>query len=193
MKCPQVNLTDVLAQEHHLIQRGLVVLGRMASHLRAGGEVHPEVVEACLRFLREFADQGHHDKEERILFPWLESHGLSHESGPLAVLRDEHEHVRDHVRRMSVEARRLGTDPRSVRTFVAHANQLVLFFWRHLLKENEVLFPMAERTAGGTAVLIHPPDGGDRSLLVEYSTLVEHLEKVASAWPPADPAWPVGS
>ena len=190
MNHTQASLTEVLAEEHRLIQRGLVVLGRMAAQLRGGGEVHPEVVEACLRFLREFADHEHHDKEERILFPWLEQNGLSHETGPLAVLRDEHEHVRDHVRRMAAQARHLETDPRAVKTFVAHADELVLFFWKHMLKENEVLFPMAAQTAGGTAGLFPPGNGHDQALLLEYRTLVEHLEKVASAWPRGDKSWP---
>jgi len=175
MESTQKRLTEVLAEEHHLIERGLVVLGRMALQLRAGGEVHPEVVDACLRFFREFADHEHHDKEERILFPWLEHNGLSHESGPLAVLRDEHEHVRDHVRRMAAQSRHLETDPRAIETFVAHADELVLFFRRHMLKEHEVLFPLAEQTAGGTAGLAHSQHERDEPMIHEFRTLVEHL------------------
>jgi len=175
----------MLAEEHRMIQRGLVVLGRMAAQLRSGGEVHPEVVEACLRFLRDFADQQHHEKEEHVLFPWLEAQGLSHESGPLAVLRDEHEQVRDHVRRMSASARHLETDPEARRVFVLHAGELSLFFWKHMLKENEVLFPMAERTGGGTAGLLRGEDGGAQKVLEEYRVLLEQLEKAAADWPSA--------
>jgi hemerythrin-like domain-containing protein len=191
MKQTQASLTEVLAQEHRLIQRGLVVLGRMAAQLRGGGAVHPEVVDACLRFLREFADHEHHDKEERILFLWLEQSGLTHETGPLAVLRDEHEHVRDHVRRMTANARHLETDPQAIKTFVAHADELALFFRKHMLKENEVLFPMAEQTAAGSAGLFRWDDERAQSLLEEYRVLVEHLEKVASEWPLEDVRWPV--
>jgi len=185
MKQAQRRLTELLAEEHRMIQRGLVVLGRMAAQLRSGGEVHPEVVEACLRFLRDFADQQHHEKEEHVLFPWLEQQGLSHESGPLAVLRDEHEQVRDHVRRMSASARHLETDPEACRVFVAHAGELALFFWKHMLKENELLFPMAERTGGGTASLFREEDEGAQKVLEEYLVLLEHLEKAAADWPNA--------
>jgi hemerythrin-like domain-containing protein len=191
MKHAQWSLTELLAEEHRMIQRGLVVLGRMAAHLRDGGEVHPEVVEACLRFLRDFADHEHHEKEERVLFAWLEQNGLSHETGPLAVLRDEHEHVRDHVRRMTAHARHLETDPQSVKAFAAHADELALFFWKHMLKENEVLFPMAEKTGGGTAGLFSWEDGRAQSMLEEYRVLLEHLEKVAAEWPIENVRWPV--
>ncbi len=184
MEHTRASLIEVLAEEHRLIQRGLVVLGRMAAQLRGGGEVHPEVVAACLRFLRDFADQEHHDKEEQILFPWLERNGLSHESGPLAVLRDEHERVRDHVRHMAAHARHLETDEHAVQTFVGHADELALFFWKHMLKENEVLFPMVERTAGAAG---GPEQNGHApSRIGEYRVLVEHLEKVAGEWPAAD-------
>jgi hemerythrin-like domain-containing protein len=190
MKQAPRSLTELLAEEHTMIQRGLVVLGRMTAQLRSGGEVHPEVVEACLRFLRDFADHEHHQKEEGVLFPWLEQQGLSHETGPLAVLRDEHEQVRDHVRRMSASARHLETDPEAVKSFVAHASELALFFWKHMLKENEVLFPMVERTAGGKASLLRGEDGRAQAQLLEYRVLLEHLEKVAVEWPLADVRWP---
>lgn len=190
MSSTEWRLTEVLSEEHRLIQRGLVVLARLSAHLRRGGEVHPEVVEACLRFLREFADQEHHDKEERILFPWLEQHGLSHEAGPLAVLRDEHEHVRDHVRRMSAHARHLETLREAVQTFVVHADELCLMFWKHLLKENEVLFPMAESVGGGTRGLYRWEEGRAQAMLEEHRDLIEHLERAAREWPIEDVRWP---
>lgn len=193
MKHSQWTLIEVLVEEHRMILRGIVVLGRMAAQLRAGGEVHPEVVQGCLRFLRDFADHEHHEKEERVLFPWLEQQGLSHETGPLAVLRDEHERVRDHVRHMAAHARHLETDPASARTFVAYADELALFFRKHILKENEVLFPMAEQTAGGTAGLFRWEEGKTQSMFEEYRVLLEHLEKVASAWPLEDERLPLRS
>lgn len=184
------NLTEILLEEHRLILRGLVVLARMSVQLRIGGDVHPEVVQACLRFLREFADQAHHEKEERILFPWLERQGLSHDTGPLAVLRDEHEHIRDHVRHLAATAKHLALDPDHRRSFVERANELCLYFSKHALKENEVLFPMAERVGGGTVGLYRWDEAGGQPLFDEHRQLIEHLERVATAWPIEDVRWP---
>ena len=98
-------------------------------------------------------------------------------------MRDEHEHVRDHLRRLSLAARHLETDPAASRNFVAHAQELALFFWKHMLKENEVVFPMAERTGGGTAGLFRWDEGRAQTRLEEQRVLVEHLERAAAAWP----------
>ena len=82
-------------------------------------------------------------------------------------------------------ARIVQTDPEARRVFVLHAGELSLFFWKHMLKENEVLFPMAERTGGGTAGLLRGEDGGAQKVLEEYRVLLEQLEKAAADWPSA--------
>ncbi len=52
--------------------------------------IRPELIEMLRDFIRNFVDTCHHTKEEKHLCPMLESRGMSHDSGPIAVMLLEH-------------------------------------------------------------------------------------------------------
>lgn len=176
------NLTDVLSEEHGLILRALESFERFAEQVRAGGKHDPRLGRQFLRLFREFADAEHHHKEEDILFPWLEEHGLPHEVGPLAVLREEHELGRDLRLALSLTLDALLEDPREVETrlrFHALARRFVELLRAHVEKEEAVLLPLARRFAqqlGETPVV----PAGARP---ELRRSIESLATLAADWP----------
>ena len=89
--------TEILSDEHRVIERVLDALQRLTAV-----PVNPSLEQwrKALEFFRHFADQCHHFKEEKVLFPALEEHGIPREGGPIGMMLAEHEEGRGHVRSM---------------------------------------------------------------------------------------------
>jgi hemerythrin-like domain-containing protein len=132
--------------EHTVISHVLESAAREATRMRSTNMVEPEMIEKLLDFFRGFADKCHHAKEEKHLFPMLEKRGMSHDSGPIAVMLSEHAEGR---RRLSNIAGSLGAARNSDQGAVASiADDLAAYtalLFAHIEKENKVLFPMADR------------------------------------------------
>lgn len=142
---------DDLKHEHEAILFALETLERFEHRLAAGQAVDAADLSAFLGFLKEFADKCHHGKEEGILFPALLAAGMPAQGGPVAVMLDEHVQGRHWIARM--EACLAPTlDPAGFRAAAQGYRDLLR---AHIRKENEVLFPMAERLldAGELAAL----------------------------------------
>jgi len=82
--------TEILMQEHRVIEQVLDCLERMAQRVEAGDELDLESAKQAIDFFRNFADRCHHGKEEDCLFPLLEQKGFSREQGPTGVMLHEH-------------------------------------------------------------------------------------------------------
>ena len=89
----------------------------------------------------------HVQKEERVLFPALESF-LPHDMGPLAVLRGEHREICAHFRRLCELGGVLAlgkTEPALLEEFERVARATVQLTRDHIYKEDRILFPMIAR------------------------------------------------
>jgi len=138
--------TELLKQEHRVIEQVLNCLERMAQRLEGEGELDAEAARQALDFLRNFADRCHHGKEEDCLFPLLEEKGFSRTQGPTGVMLHEHEAGRRHVGAMAeaVEGAAAG-DAAASTEFVAHARQFVQLLREHIQKEDHCLFEMTDQ------------------------------------------------
>lgn len=139
--------TEILIEEHRVIGKVLDCLEAMAHRCTEEGNLDYSSARKALDFFREFADHCHHEKEEKNLFPLMESKGFSPEDGPTGVMRREHEEGRRFVREMNRaidEAQ--ADDPSAFRRFVEFAHQYVELLRQHIQKEDSCLFPMANQT-----------------------------------------------
>jgi hemerythrin-like domain-containing protein len=138
--------TDNLRRDHDRILRVLDHVDACARRAAAGEGVSPAELLEVLEFLRVFADEHHHAKEEQLLFPALVAHGLPAHGGPVAVMLHDHDLLRALVREMAehTAGADAGRDGATLRWAKAarHYTQLLR---EHIFKENEVLFRMAER------------------------------------------------
>ena len=143
--------TEQLRAEHEGIRLMLRILEKYCAKLEGGEAVDPEDGERMVEFIRVFADRCHHEKEEGLLFPSMERHGIPREGGPIGVMLHEHEAGRAFVRGM-VEAleKFRGGDKGAGSAFVENARGYIQLLSAHIEKENQVLFPMADMrlTAG---------------------------------------------
>ena len=148
-----MNAVDDLRAEHEGILRMLGILRVMAARIEHGRKIPNEHVESVIDFLRVFADQCHHGKEEDIFFPELERAGIPHEGGPIGVMLYEHTLGREHIRNMVEAAARLGApDGEGYQDLRAAMLDYCGLLAQHIAKENEVLFPLAEKVLSPGAV-----------------------------------------
>jgi hemerythrin-like domain-containing protein len=134
--------TEILSDEHRVIERVLDALQRLTAV-----PVNPSLEQwrKALEFFRHFADQCHHFKEEKVLFPALEEHGIPREGGPIGMMLTEHEEGRGHVRSMidAVEQVAKGNGAAST-TLLDHARAYVTLLREHIQKEDDILFRIAD-------------------------------------------------
>jgi hemerythrin-like domain-containing protein len=138
--------TQILRHEHEAILKMLEASEQAAQKLEQGGEVPPAVLEDLLEFFKTFADQCHHGKEEELLFPLLERKGIPRAGGPVGVMLHEHEEGRALIREMAGAAAEIQAGHADARIRWATAARAYAQLLReHIFKENNFLFPMAER------------------------------------------------
>jgi hemerythrin-like domain-containing protein len=137
--------TDELKREHEGVKVMLRILGAVASKVEAGSPVPPKDLDSIVEFLSVFVDKCHHAKEEDGLFPALEAAGVPREGGPIGVMLSEHAEGRGFIAKLkgAVAGGRSGQADAPA-NLAAAARGYIDLLTRHIGKENEVLFPMAD-------------------------------------------------
>jgi hemerythrin-like domain-containing protein len=143
-----------LRDEHVLILRVADVLERLVERSEAGGETDFDAFADCVIFVRLFADCCHHGKEEDLLFPALEARGMPRHTGPIAVMLEEHRIGRGYANRMkeALEPARAGGEE-ALSRLLSGARDYVQLIRNHILKEDHVLFEIADQMVRGPACL----------------------------------------
>jgi hemerythrin-like domain-containing protein len=142
-----VKPTEILSNEHRVIERVLSCLEAIVRQARSTGRLDLSSAKEVVAFLRNFADRCHHGKEEDYLFPALEAKGFPRDGGPTGVMLYEHEQGRAHLRGMeeNSEAAAMG-DAAALKRFADHAEGYVALLREHIYKEDNVLFRLADQT-----------------------------------------------
>jgi hemerythrin-like domain-containing protein len=137
--------TETLQEEHRLIQAVLTAAEREVQSIGKTGRIDGQRIVRMVDFFRNFADRCHHAKEEDHLFRKMEERGMPSQSGPIAVMRFEHEENRKNVRAMADALPKAAAGEAAATASIA-AN-LISYVERlkvHIEKENHVLYPMAD-------------------------------------------------
>ena len=134
--------TEVLSDEHRVIERVLAVVEKLAT---APVEGSLDSWKKALDFFSHFADQCHHFKEEQVLFPAMEGRGIPRDGGPIGMMLMEHEEGRAYVRAMLsaiplVEAK----NQVAKEILVDKAKAYLRLLKDHIQKEDEILFRIAD-------------------------------------------------
>lgn len=138
--------TEMLMEEHRVIERVIEALERAVQRLRDGEAVEPEFFLHAADFIRNFADGCHHAKEEGVLFKAMEAAGMPSEGGPIGVMLVEHDQGREHTRGMVSAAERLQQgDGAAVGQLITDAAGYAALLRQHIQKEDQILYPMADQ------------------------------------------------
>ncbi len=138
--------TQQLKDEHEGIKLMLNIMEKISNDLKNGKELNSDHYGKIIDFLKGFADKCHHGKEEDILFPAMVNHGISNEGGPIAVMLNEHQIGREHIKKLSnaLEEFKNG-NIQSVNVIISSSLDYVQLLRNHIEKENNILFMMADK------------------------------------------------
>jgi hemerythrin-like domain-containing protein len=177
--------TEILAQEHRVIEQVLDCLERLADWCAMSGQLDGDSARQVVEFFRHFADHCHHGKEEEYLFPMLEAVGFVREAGPTGVMLDEHELGRLHLGGMAeaIDAAAAG-DPDAVKVFLGRAWAYVDLLRRHIQKEDQVLFPMADHvlSAASQRALLESFDRVEAGHAGAHEKYLRLADELAARW-----------
>jgi hemerythrin-like domain-containing protein len=156
--------TQILMEEHRVIERVLTALQTAADRVSQGDEIRPAFFVNAALFIKNFSDGCHHRKEEGVLFIAMNDSGVPAQGGPIGVMLAEHEQGRLFTREMKDAAQKWEAGDLSARAAVVHnAFGYVALLRQHIHKEDNILFPMADR--------LIPPDRQEK-----VAADFEHIE-----------------
>lgn len=134
-------MTDLM-NDHDAILSALDVFAKILDKIKIEkNETNPDDLMDFVDFLREFADKCHHGKEEGILFPAMIAAGVPDRGGPIGVMMAEHIQGRGYIHDMLEALDGLEDYDRFEKAGRSYIELLKV----HIQKENNVLFPMADR------------------------------------------------
>ncbi len=171
--------TEILMHEHQAILLVIDAAEKEVAFMKETGRIHAETIREMADFFKNFADRCHHAKEEKHLFALMHERGMPMEVGPLAVMLDEHEQGRAHVRAVAEAVAGKG-EPTADAVRIAEENLAAYaeLLRAHIDKEDLILYPMADRllTPADQEALV---DAFDK---VEAEELGEGVHEKYHAW-----------
>jgi hemerythrin-like domain-containing protein len=139
--------TGILGKEHRAIEYLLAAMEMQAARLQTDAAVRNEFFLESLVFLREFVEECHQRQEEETLLVALLDAGLTRDSRLIAEMLAEHAQAQEFTRNIEKNARIVLGGGAEARTDLARdAQGYVSLLLRNFRREEEELFPLAERT-----------------------------------------------
>jgi PAS domain S-box-containing protein len=138
---------NILLEEHKMLQQITQTLGLLADKVAKAESLN--AVNEELAQLRRVADElldaeKHYLREENVLFPVLEKHGITE---PPAIMWMEHNQLREKKKQLKrlVENAANMSFPEFKKQLNELANSIGSAINSHIFKENNILFPAAQR------------------------------------------------
>ncbi|MBM4274289.1 MAG: hypothetical protein FJ134_07500 [Deltaproteobacteria bacterium] len=177
-----------LMTEHRLIERMITLMKQDLQRIRENVAVDPEFafvdpvfIDTAVEFIRTYADQCHHGKEEDILFVELAKKDLTPEHRQvMEELIQEHVWGREAVVKLvKVKENYLREQEGAVPEILSILEQLTEFYPRHIDKEDRHFFlPVMDYfTNEEQAAMLAQMWEFDRKMIhAKYTTIVEAIE-----------------
>ena len=187
--------TQIMEAEHRLIETVVKALGGAAAGIAKGQHPDCHLLITAAEFLRTYADQLHHGKEEALFFPMLIKRGVPPQGCPIGGLNHEHEKGRVLVKALADQASacQQGAFP-AQQELLATLRALFDLYQNHIWKEDAMVFPMADKvlTAADQRELAAKFAEVDRSIgldvLARWEQFARSLTPTARAPLPAAPS-----
>lgn len=140
-----------LVKEHDQITKFLDRLEKECLSILKDKTIDEEFFKASISFIREFADNIHHKKEEDILFKYMiEELGLLGEKVIKNGMLVEHQLARSYVFKLenSLNSYKKTKDDRDILQIIANSMAYVNLLREHIDKENATVYTFAENKLG---------------------------------------------
>ncbi len=138
-------ITRHLVRDHRALEPILTGVEGLLLFVEEGGKDYQKDLAVLVDYMCDLATLKHEEKEESVLMPALVRLGFDWENGVLPHVRKEHMEERYLLRSLRQSARFVGDWDEDDRLhFVAIARELVNFTRKHMLAEEEQLFPSVD-------------------------------------------------
>jgi len=140
---------NIIRDEHRSIAAVLHGMQHLVREIRErGARIDAKVFRAMLYYLDTFTERMHHPKEDRYLFDPLRRRGAGPDS-LIAELEREHADGENSLRRVEQYLIRYEEGgEKEFPEFAAEVDRFVEGYWEHMRKEEEHVFPLAEKLLG---------------------------------------------
>jgi len=138
--------TNILVNEHRIIEQVLNCLERMIERCRTEDRLEERPARDAIAFFFEFAESSHLAKEEAILFPLVAGTKCPQGCRPAELMARENAHGHAHLEAIAgaIEGAAAG-DKDAVRRFIEHGEAYIALLLRYVENEENWLFPHANR------------------------------------------------
>ena len=178
------DITNTLVEEHRLIKRMLALVEQFAPQTAEGTFRDWQFYLDGVDFIRNYADRFHHAKEEDILFEALVTNGMPRQNSPVAAMLMEHDLGRSYVTALEDAARKAQAGESGQQLIISYnALAYATLLREHISKEDEILYPLAERVIpedmrdGIIADYLAAEKQADADITGYYQRVVESYEK----------------
>ena len=128
---------QILSDEHKNILKVIDALLNECNKLEAGKPINTQFFTKVIEFVRSYADNFHHAKEEDILFKELDTTKMH--CNPIPQMLHEHE-----LGRNTIAMLEQGLQNQDKDKIVENAKEYASLLQQHIKKEDNILFPMAD-------------------------------------------------
>ena len=139
---------ELLIEEHKYVRRMLVVIRKACFKLIETGEINYDDFYNMIHFVRNFADNHHHKKEEVFLFnKMVENLGDTGKNIITHGMLVEHDLGRNYMRNLeaALEELKKGNEEAKL-DIIANAVSYTTLLDNHITKEDNVIFTYAQRS-----------------------------------------------
>lgn len=128
--------------EHRLIERMIKVFQVELDKIEKSKEVNPFFIDLSVDFIRTYADQTHHGKEENILFRELKNKKITSEHERIMnELIEEHIFGRKITKELvDAKERYINGDIKALKKIIENIKILIEFYPKHIEKEDKHFF-----------------------------------------------------
>lgn len=140
-----MNAVEMMMEEHKIIKRMLIVVRKACHKVMQGEAICYEDFAHIIDFVRSYADNHHHGKEEKFLFNQMLEHlGSLGEKLIKVGMLVEHDLGRLYMKELEEALERVKQgDDESRLDVIANAISYTHLLERHIGKEDELIYPFA--------------------------------------------------
>jgi hemerythrin-like domain-containing protein len=132
--------------EHRLIEKMITIIEHKLPIIEKTNQIDPHFIDTAVDFIKVYADQTHHGKEEDILFrDCLQKNMSADDTRIMNELIEEHTYGRKIVGELIQANENYPEDRTSSGIIIEKLKALAEFYPRHIEKEDKLFFPNSEK------------------------------------------------
>lgn len=158
-----MRILEDLTNEHNFIIRYLDLIEKYNTFHGNGRDLLFHIGIDLITFIKKFAHDFHHKKEEKLLFPQLENSQILTQCNPIPVMQKEHTLGVNFVDDM-----KYALELRDVNSFSVHIRDYAMLLRTHIQKEETILYPMIRESLSKSV---------KDSIDVEYETFLSNYNE----------------